>query len=351
MQCAVKITECHAACGVVVELGDAYMKAEILTLLRERDGYVSGQELCDKFGVSRTAVWKAINQLKENGYEIEAVPNKGYHLVGQEDVLNENEIASRLKTKWVGRKLYYAKVTGSTNLDAKSLLENGAPEGVLAVAGEQNQGRGRRGRSWQSPPDTNIYMTLGLRPDFAPDLAPMITLIDAMAVAEAVEEVCGLKSQIKWPNDVVIGGKKICGILTEMSTESNGYIQYVVIGTGINVNVREFPEEIRDKATSLCIEKGEKILRAPIVAKCMECFEKYYERFLQTMDLSLLMEDYGKRLVNMDAKVKVLDPQNEFEGIARGIDKKGELLVEKEDGSIETVYAGEVSVRGVYGYV
>ena len=124
------------------------MKAEILTLLRERDGYISGQELCHKFGVSRTAVWKAINQLKESGYEIEAVPNKGYHLVGQEDVLNENEIASRLKTKWAGRELHYAKVTGSTNLDAKSYLENGAPEGVLAVAGEQNQGRGRRGRSW-----------------------------------------------------------------------------------------------------------------------------------------------------------------------------------------------------------
>lgn len=326
------------------------MKAEILALLREKDGYVSGQELCNRFSVSRTAVWKAINQLKESGYEIEAVPNKGYRLVGQQDVLNKNEIESRMNTKWAGRELYYYESTGSTNLDAKRLLEEGAPEGVLVVGGEQKQGRGRRGRSWQSPPGTNIYMTLGLRPEFQPDLAPMVTLLDAMAVAEAVEETCGLKTQIKWPNDVVIGGKKICGILTEMSAET-GYIHYVVIGTGINVNIKEFPEDIRETATSLCIEKGETVLRAPIIAKTMEHFEDYYEKFAQTMDLSLLMEKYNARLVNRDASVKVLDPQNEFEGTARGIDEKGRLLVEKKDGSMETVYAGEVSVRGVYGYV
>ena len=193
-------------------------------------------------------------------------------------------------------------------------------------------------------------MTLGLRPEFQPDLAPMVTLIDAMAVAKAVEETCGLKTQIKWPNDVVIDGRKICGILTEMSAET-GYIHYVVIGTGINVNIREFPEEIRDTATSLCIEKGEKVLRAPIIAGTMESFEAYYEKFLRTMDLSLLLDEYNARLVNKNAKVKVLDPQNEFEGTARGIDEKGRLLVEKADGCIEAVFAGEVSVRGVYGYV
>lgn len=326
------------------------MKAEILTLLREKDGYVSGQELCNRFGVSRTAVWKVINQLKESGYEIEAVPNKGYHLVGQQDVLNKSEIESRLHTKWAGKQLSYVASTGSTNVDVKRLLEEGAPEGVLVVAGEQTQGRGRRGRSWQSPPDTNIYMTLGLRPDFQPELAPMVTLIDAMAVAEAVRDVCGLETQIKWPNDVVIGGRKICGILTEMSAET-GYIQYVVIGTGINVNITDFPEEIKNTATSLYLEKKETVLRAPIIAKTMEYFEAYYEKFIRTKDLSLLLEDYHKRLVNKDEVVKVLDPQGEFEGIARGIDEKGQLLVEKKDGGIVPVYAGEVSVRGVYGYI
>lgn len=326
------------------------MKAEILALLREKEGYVSGQELCNRFGVSRTAVWKAINQLKENGYEIEAVPNKGYRLTGQQDVLNKSEIASRLHTKWAGRELYYYDSTGSTNQDVKRLLEEGAGEGVLAVAGAQTHGRGRRGRDWQSPPDNNIYMTLGLRPDFAPDMAPTITLVMALAVAAAMEDVCKLKSQIKWPNDVIVNGKKICGILTEMSLET-GFIQYVVIGIGINVNEKEFPEEICKTATSLFLEKGETILRAPIVAKTMEYFEAYYEKFMQTKDMSLLKEEYTKRLINAGAKVRVLDPQQEFEGVAQGIDNDGQLLVQKEDGSIVAVYAGEVSVRGVYGYV
>ena len=326
------------------------MKAEILALLREKDGYISGQELCDRFGVSRTAVWKAINQLKENGYEIEAVSNKGYHLVSQKDILTQNEINSRMSTKWIGKELYYYETTGSTNVDVKRLLEDGAKEGVLVVGGEQTQGRGRRGRGWQSPPHTNIYMSLGLRPDYQPDLAPMVTLIQAMAVAKAVDDVCQIKTQIKWPNDVVINGKKICGILTEMSAET-GYIQYVVIGTGINVNIKEFPDEIKETATSLCLEKGEMVLRAPIIAKTMEYFEEYYDKFLQTKDLSLLVEEYNSILVNTGNKVKVLEPNNEYEAIAKGIDEKGQLIVEKADGTIEYVYAGEVSVRGVYGYV
>lgn len=326
------------------------MKSEILTLLREQDGYISGQELCDRFGVSRTAVWKAIKQLKESGYDIEAVPNKGYHLAGQKDVLTQNEIESRMHTKWIGKEVYYKDITASTNLDVKKLLEDGAKEGVLVVGGQQTQGRGRRGRSWQSPPDTNIYMSLGLRPDYQPDLAPMVTLIQALAVAKAVQDVCDLQVEIKWPNDVVIHGRKICGILTEMSAET-GYIQYVVIGTGINVNIREFPEDIRTTATSLCMEKQETVLRAPIIAKTMEYFENYYEKFLKTGDLSLLLDDYNQILVNCNTEVCVLDPQHEFQGIARGIDNLGQLIVEKEDKTIEKVYAGEVSVRGVYGYV
>lgn len=326
------------------------MKSEILTLLREQDGYISGQELCDRFGVSRTAVWKAIKQLKESGYDIEAVPNKGYHLAGQKDVLTQNEIESRMHTKWIGKEVYYKDITASTNLDVKKLLEDGAKEGVLVVGGQQTQGRGRRGRSWQSPPDTNIYMSLGLRPDYQPDLAPMVTLIQALAVAKAVQEVCDLQVEIKWPNDVVIHGRKICGILTEMSAEA-GYIQYVVIGTGINVNIREFPEDIRTTATSLCMEKQETVLRAPIIAKTMEYFENYYEKFLKTGDLSLLLDDYNQILVNCNTEVRVLDPKHEFQGIARGIDNLGQLIVEKEDKTIEKVYAGEVSVRGVYGYV
>ena len=327
------------------------MKSEILTLLREQDGYISGQELCDRFGVSRTAVWKAIKQLKESGYDIEAVPNKGYHLAGQKDVLTQNEIESRMHTKWIGKEVYYKELTVSTNLDVKKLLEDGAKEGVLVVGGQQTQGRGRRGRSWQSPPDTNIYMSLGLRPDYQPDIAPMVTLIQALAVAKAVQEVCGLQVEIKWPNDVVIHGRKICGILTEMSAET-GYIQYVVIGTGINVNNTSFAPEIADRATSLGMElDGRHVPEAAITCEVLRCFHENYRLFLETDDLSALMETYNAMLVSRGREVRVEDPLGPFTGTASGIDRTGCLLVTAEDGSVRRVASGEVSVRGIGGYI
>ncbi|MFR6333789.1 MAG: biotin--[acetyl-CoA-carboxylase] ligase, partial [Eisenbergiella sp.] len=184
--------------------------------------YISGQELCSRFGVSRTAVWKVINQLKEEGYEIEAVQNKGYRLKASPDVIGEIELGSRLQTRgeghWAGNSLIFYPSTGSTNIDAKRAAEDGAPEGTLVVTDCQNTGRGRRGRDWSSPQGCNLYFTLLLRPDCSPDQACMLTLVMALAVAEAVNEL-GLEAGIKWPNDIVLSGKKICGILTEMSAE------------------------------------------------------------------------------------------------------------------------------------
>ena len=195
------------------------MKAEILRLLRETDGYVSGQELCNQFGVSRTAVWKAINQLKEAGYEIEAVQNKGYHLVSVPDRMDEVELASIRKTEWAGAETYYFDKIDSTNTKAKELAEEGHPSGTFVVADQQTAGKGRRGRSWDSLPGTGIYMTLMLKPDINPNHASMLTLVTAMAVANAMHRVTGAEALIKWPNDIVINGKKICGILTEMSAQ------------------------------------------------------------------------------------------------------------------------------------
>lgn len=324
-------------------------KTEILTLLRESGEYISGQELCSRFGISRTAVWKIMNQLKEDGYEIEAVQNKGYRLKSSPDVLESSEIASRLRTRRMGQNLIFHRETGSTNIDAKAEAEQGAPEGTLVVTECQNAGRGRKGRSWSSPEGCNIYFTLLLRPACQPDQACMLTLVMALAVAEAIREQ-GLDAGIKWPNDIVVSGKKVCGILTEMSAEPD-YIHYVVIGTGINVNQESFPEEIRQTATSLKNEKGEHVARAALLSCVMEHFERAYESFCASFDLSGLLPDYQRLLVNKDAPVKVLDPKGEFCGIARGINDRGELLVEREDGRMETVYAGEVSVRGIYGYV
>lgn len=331
-------------------------KSDILTWLRNSEDYVSGQQLCDRFGVSRTAVWKVINQLKEEGYQIESVPRKGYRLLeSPADVFSSSEIASRLQTRWAGRTLYFFESTSSTNPDAKRFAEEGAPHGTIVVADRQTAGRGRRGRTWSSPSGKSIYFTIVVRPEFAPDKASMITLVMALSVAQAIEEVTGLPAQIKWPNDIVVHKKKVCGILTEMSmTPEMDEIQFVVAGVGVNTNhngPEEFPEEIRETAASLKMESGEHIDRAGLLERILARFEENYDCFERIQDLSALREAYQAHLINMDTQVLVLDPAGEYAGISRGISETGELIVERENGDRVLVYAGEVSVRGLYGYV
>lgn len=326
------------------------MKTEILKVLRESGGYVSGQQLCDSFGVSRTAVWKVIEQLKKEGYEIEAVRSRGYRLVESPDVMGQAELESLIRTRWAGRPVVYASETDSTNIQAKALGEKGASHGTLFVADRQTAGKGRRGRSWESPSGTSIYMTVLLRPGFLPSRAPMLTLVMALSVAEGITGETGLLAQIKWPNDIVVNRKKVCGILTEMSAEVD-YINYVVTGAGINVNTECFPEEIAGTATSLYIEGGARVRRAKLAARIMERYEENYETFLAAEDLSGLKSAYNRLLVNRGKEVRILEPGNEYEAVASGINDTGELIVTARDGSRRAIFAGEVSVRGVYGYV
>ena len=328
------------------------MKAELLKILREAEDYVSGQQLCDHFGVSRTAVWKVIRQLQEEGYQIEAVKNRGYLLKKDAvpDVMTAPEIISRLHSRWMGRNCIFLETVDSTNNYLKRAAEDGAVNGTLAVAEEQTGGKGRRGRSWETPKGTNIAMTILLRPEIRPEHASRLTLLMAMAVVRGIQKETGLQAGIKWPNDVVVDGHKVCGILTEMNTEVD-YINYVVIGTGINVNQTEFPEEIREIAGSLKLSAGHPVARAGLIASIMEELEDLYEVFLKTEDLSALKDEYNRNCVTCGHEIRVLEPGHEYTGVARGINAMGELLVEKEDGTITEVYAGEVSVRGLYGYV
>lgn len=326
------------------------MKEEILRLLRSADGYISGQELCNRFGVSRTAVWKAINQLKEAGYEIEAQQNKGYRLKAAPDLMTEAEIKSLLHTDWVAKEVLYFDTIDSTNTKAQELAEKGYPSGTLVVADKQESGKGRRGRSWVSPSGTGIFMTLMIKPDINPNNASMLTLVAALAVAKAITSVTGEKALIKWPNDIVVNGKKVCGILTEMNAQFD-YINHIVVGIGINVHNESFPEEISQMASSLMIEAGGKRFhRAQIIAETMSYFEQYYDTFLKTQDLSALVREYDELLVNRNKSVRVLDPKEPFDGKAMGITPKGELIVDTWE-SRKLVSSGEVSVRGIYGYV
>lgn len=326
------------------------MKRKILNALGRSAGFVSGQELCDGLQVSRTAVWKVINQLREEGYEIESVTGKGYRIVKRPDAVTAQEIESRLTTAWAGRPVYFFETIDSTNNEARRLAENRAPEGTLVTAERQDGGKGRRGRAWMTETGTAVAMSLVLRPELPPAKASMVTLVMGLAVAASCRDYCGIEAQIKWPNDVVADGKKICGILTEMSSEID-YINYLVIGAGINTNVEQFPEELADKAVSLHQLMGKRPDRAGLIAACLEKFEQYYKCFLETQDVSLLKAEYEGMLAGKGGRVRVLEPGNEYEGVSEGINEKGELLVRRDDGRVEAVYAGEVSVRGIYGYV
>ena len=325
------------------------MKSEILRLLKESDDYISGQQMCDRFHVSRTAVWKAIEQLKKEGYEIEAVRNRGYRLLESPDIMSEAEIRSLMDTEWAGKNIVYFDEIDSTNNRAKELGEKDGAHGTLFVADRQVAGKGRRGRVWESPKGISIYMTILLRPDLIPTKAPMLTLVMAQSVAEGIREVTGMETGIKWPNDIVCDGKKVCGILTEMSAQID-YINYIVVGVGINVSNEVFPEEVASTATSLYLLTGVTCSRAKLISEIMAQFEIYYAQYLQTQDLSGLMNEYNSHLVNRGRSVRVLNPKREYTGVAQGINQAGELLVQTEDG-IMHVSSGEVSVRGVYGYV
>lgn len=254
------------------------------------------------------------------------------------------------ETKWLGKEFYHREITDSTSLDIKRLADVGSADGTVVSADMQTAGKGRRGRTWQSANGENLLFSILLRPDMEPDKAPQITLLMALAVTKTLREEYAFDAKIKWPNDVVVNGKKVCGILTEMFLNGSD-IDSVIVGTGINVNQTVIPDELSESATSLFLEKGQSFIREEILNKVLSAFEQYYENFLKEDSLENIVPQYNEWLVSLNTEVRVLDPKGEYSGIARGINDGGELLVELSDGTIEIVYAGEVSVRGVYGYV
>ncbi|MBQ7943779.1 MAG: biotin--[Lachnospiraceae bacterium] len=242
------------------------------------------------------------------------------------------------------------KEIDSTNLEAARLATGGAAEGTLVVADAQTAGRGRRGRQWESPQGAAIYMSLILRPEAEPERVSGLTLVMALAVVQALEKLGLSGCQIKWPNDIVMNRKKLCGILTELHME-NGKVSDVIIGVGINVNQECFISEIASTATSIYVETGRRIDKDVLIDAVISAFAQNYSIYQKTYDMTNLREDYHAFLANRNHEVRVLDPKGEYEGIALGINLRGELLVRKQDDTIEEVYAGEVSVRGIYGYI
>ncbi|BCN29700.1 biotin--[acetyl-CoA-carboxylase] ligase [Anaeromicropila herbilytica] len=328
------------------------MKTEIIKILRNSDTYVSGQQLCNNLGVSRTAIWKVMNQLKEEGYEIEAVSNKGYRLIHSSDVISESEILSRMQTNYIGKKVRFYDEVDSTNLVAKKIAEEEESDGLLVVSESQTKGKGRRGREWSSDKGCDIFMSLILKPKINPMNASMLTILAALAVSKSIAKIVEKDTYIKWPNDIILNNKKVCGVLTEMSTEID-YINHVVIGIGINVNRTSFPNELASMATSLYVETEQKVQRAELIASVVKEFEEMYLVFLEIQTLQPFMKEYNDTLINAKRQVKIIEYGKEYEAIAIGINEKGELMIHDIDhpDHVRTVLAGEVSVRGIYNYV
>ena len=321
------------------------MRSSILDLLRQAEGaYISGEEIARQLSVSRTAVWKHMHELKLAGYAIESHSRSGYRLLQTPDLLLPNEIKNGLATKAFGREIKYYKEVASTNNEAKQWAANGAQEGTIIVSEAQNGGRGRLSRGWFSPTQQGIWFSLILRPGFLPQEAPKCTLMAAVAIVKAIRRHTGITAGIKWPNDILYQGKKIVGILTEMSAEMDG-INYIVIGSGINVNTKleEFPEELRSIAASLAMITGKKISRLELLRAVLLEMEELYEKVGQEGFAPVLAE-WRQHSVTLGQQVNVIGINESFAGRAVDIDEDGALLVESGE-KVKRVLAGDVSIR------
>lgn len=321
------------------------MRTKILQYLRaSQEEYLSGEELCKQLAVSRTAIWKHMKILKQEGYEIEAHPRKGYRLHGVPDRLLPAEIYGRLKTHIIGKEIRYIPQTDSTNNEGKKIAGEGCREGTIILAEEQLGGRGRLARGWFSPAGKGIWLSVVLRPPFSPYDAPKCTLLAAVAVNQAIYRVTGVECKIKWPNDILYQGKKLVGILTEMSAEVDA-INYVVIGMGINVNIEpeEFPEELREIATSLSQAAKKPVSRLELLAAVLEELETLYNE-VKEKGFPGILAKWRTLSGTLGSPVRVLGSTRQFDGIAVDIDEDGALLVKTDEGT-ERVLAGDVSIR------
>lgn len=328
-------------------------KQKILALLRESEGYLSGEEMSRRLGVSRAAVWKAIDGLRREGYTIDSATNRGYRLSAAPDLLTEGEIQPFLHTERIARHLEVFQSIDSTNNYLKREAQNGLPDGSAVIADEQTGGRGRRGRSFSSPSGKGIYFSVLLRPDVAPAEAVDLTAYVAVAVCDGIQEATGLRPQIKWTNDIIMNDHKVCGILTEMSIEGeSGALQYVIPGIGVNVNQRaeDWPEELQAIAGSVAQAAGHPVSRGRLAACLLNALDRTYLDWLAGRRQPYL-ERYRRDCITLGREVRLIRPDGETVAQAVGIDDRFGLVIRHPDGREETVTSGEVSVRGLYGYV
>ena len=328
----------------------------VLALLRSGEGaFLSGEELSRRLGLSRAAVWKAVEALRREGYGIEARTGLGYRLATVPDAMTEAEIRSFLgETAVVGRELRCFAELDSTNVYAKKIALSGAADGTVVTADFQTAGRGRMDRSFQSPRGKGVDLTALLRPGLTPDRLLPVTALAGVTVCDAVEELCGVRPGLKWPNDPILGGKKLCGILTELSVEGEtGRVQYLVLGIGVNVlhRAEDFSPEVAEMATSLFMALGHPVSRPALAAAVIRALDRLYAD-LTAGRLARYLDDYRRNCVNLGKTVQLVSPDGTRETAeVLDVDRDFSLVVRTETGEEKTVRSGEVSVRGMYGYV
>lgn len=320
------------------------LEEKILNILRNnRDTYVSGEDLCRHADISRAAIWKHIEKLRSEGYDIEALPHLGYKLISIPDTLIPSEIKYKLKTRLIGKEIISYQKVDSTNDVAYELAEKRVREGAVIIAEEQTKGKGRHGRHWSSPSRGGIYMSCILRPGIAPNEIARITLLAAVAVARAIREATGLEAVIKWPNDVMVGHGKVCGILTEMKAEQDS-VAFVVLGMGINVNVtsRHLPKgaaSIKDELHRRGVRSA--VSRVELARKVIEMLDEYYA-VLKKEGFEPIMNAWKDLSMMIGARIKVVLPNKVFEAQAHDINPDGALIVRLESGILEKVPSGDV---------
>src|SRR5690625_363405 len=315
----------------------------IQMLAEHEETYISGQFLSDELHISRSAMWKHMNELKKDGYEIEGKANKGYRIISYPNKLSENTVSWGLQTDWLGRKMIHKESIPSTQRIAHELALDGAKHGTIVLADEQTKGKGRVQKSFHSKKGQGIWMSIILRPDIPPYLAPQLTLLTATVLANVMDRYANVTPQIKWPNDVLIDGKKVSGILTEMQAEQD-QVLYVIIGVGININQQksDFPEEIKERVTSLKMASGQSWDLVPFIQELLQTFEVKYNQFIENGfdPVKNDWENYGFR---MNERLEIKTGKETWEGLFLGIAEDGALLAEKDTGKIEKIYSGEIS--------
>ncbi len=318
-------------------------KNRILNLLRaSKSGFLSGEELADKLGISRTMVWKHIKSLEREGFGIEAVPSQGYRILSAPDLLRLDDIKKGLGNRIIGKTIHLLADIASTNTLAVEMASKGEQEGTVVIAETQSGGKGRLGRKWISPKG-NLYLSVILRPSIPTHKAPLITLMGSTAAASAIRAACSIPAAIKWPNDILVSGRKVCGLLTEMSAEPDR-IKHLVLGIGVNVNMRtdELPPDVRPHATTLSVEAGRSIDRTALLQQILRELEDRYQGMLA--DESSMLTEWKTLNVTIGNRVVVSGAREMIEGLAQGIDPEGRLVIKLDDDSIRTVAAGDVTI-------